>query len=264
MLSPLKLPIRVNDVDKAYFALHHEAGKFQTDWHHHRMLQMVYADYGTLHIYTESSRFLLPARHAALLPVQLDHYLYSNSPHLILRSLYFSPTEIHESLQELCVFPISTLAREMILYTQAWQYFDPETETEQHFLKTIVLLLPQWVQSALSLYLPDSRDETLAPIIQFILSNIGKSLTIEKIARQFGYSGRTIQRAFQRELGMTIGSYLRVARMIKAIELLSESNLSIIEIAYSVGYKSPTSFHSAFHDLTGLTPMKYRKQSESS
>ncbi len=262
MLQPLDLPIRVNDVDKANFALH-QAGKFQTDWHQHIMLQMVYAEYGTLYIYTDSSRFLLPAGHAAILPPQLEHYLYSNSPHLFLRSLYFSPVESNEILQELCVFPVSSLAREMILYTQRWQYFHPATEIEQHFLKTIYLLLPQWAQSALSLHLPDSRDETLAPIIEFILANIGESLTITTLAHQSGFSGRTIQRLFQRELGMTVGSYLRIARIIRAIELLTESKLSVTDIAYAVGYASPTSFHSTFQALTGLTPMQYRKQAES-
>ncbi|MEM7334098.1 MAG: helix-turn-helix transcriptional regulator, partial [Chloroflexota bacterium] len=67
-------------------------------------------------------------------------------------------------------------------------------------------------------------------------------------------------RLFKQELGMTFGSYLRVARIIRAIELLSDANTAVTDVAYSVGYRSLSSFSQTFQQLTGITPREYLKR----
>ena len=48
--------------------------------------------------------------------------------------------------------------------------------------------------------------------------------------------------------------------MIRATALLAETELSIVEIVYTVGFESVSAFMSAFRSFAGLTPSQYRKQ----
>ena len=63
-------------------------------------------------------------------------------------------------------------------------------------------------------------------------------------------------------LGMTFGAYLRVARIIKAIELLTDPHASVTEVSLEVGYKSLSSFSRTFQQLTGVTPRDYLRYNE--
>lgn len=64
---------------------------------------------------------------------------------------------------------------------------------------------------------------------------------------------------FKQELGMTFETYLRVARMIRATELLTRANILVTEVAYSVGYQSLSSFSRTFRKFVGLSPQEYLK-----
>jgi AraC-like DNA-binding protein len=99
----------------------------------------------------------------------------------------------------------------------------------------------------------------LGDVTQYILDNIGEPLTIQAVAQIHGVSGRTLMRLFRSQLGITFGAYLRIARIVKAVELLTAPSVSIIEVAYDVGYNSPSSFSQAFRRLTGMSPQEYVK-----
>ena len=73
-------------------------------------------------------------------------------------------------------------------------------------------------------------------------------LRLATAAKRFGCSGRTLLRLFKRELDTTFGAYFRVARMTKAIELLTNSHASVTEVALAAGYNNLSSFSSVFQE----------------
>jgi AraC-like DNA-binding protein len=159
------------------------------------------------------------------------------------------------------IFGISALAREMILYTDRWS--DKEEINgnggllAQQFYETIRLLAAEWCAEPLQLILPHTEDGILGDATQYILDNIGELLTIQAVAQIHGVSSRTLMRLFRSQLGITFGTYLRIARIVKAVEMLSTPSVSIIEVAYKVGYNSPSSFSQAFRRLIGMSPQEY-------
>lgn len=82
-------------------------------------------------------------------------------------------------------------------------------------------------------------------------------LQLDSVAQRYGLSGRTLLRLFKDQLGMTFGNYLRVARIVRAIELQADPNVSVTGVAYEVGYNSLSSFSRAFQQLTGGNPREY-------
>ncbi len=83
-------------------------------------------------------------------------------------------------------------------------------------------------------------------------------LTVQAVARELGMSARTMQRRL-RNAGTSFGDLVAEARCDRATYLLRESDLSLAEISYLVGYESPPSFFRAFYRWTGKTPTDYRR-----
>ncbi|MEM7033512.1 MAG: helix-turn-helix transcriptional regulator [Chloroflexota bacterium] len=259
MNAPLYL--HINSDSKAAFT-YCRTGMIDTGWHQHTEHQLIYAEGGVLSVFTTTAQFLLPAYHGAWVPAHCQHKLISPAKETKLWLLYFRPQEAEPSvLHSVRIFGISPLAREMLLYSERWSEAAEPAEgsdpLEHHFYETIRHLVPEWCEQPLSLVLPYTDEEPLKTIIQHLLANLDADLKIKTIAYHYGLSGRTLMRLFQRQFGITFGTYLRIARIVKAVELLTSPNVSVLEVAYAVGYKSPSSFSQAFRTLTGLTPQAY-------
>ena len=240
-----------------------ETGELDTGWHQHAEYQLIYAEGGVLYVLTEKHQFLLPAFHGTWIPATVPHKLLSPSEQTKLWVLFFQPREEEVAmLQSVRTLPVSNLAREMILFTEQWSSAKVEevSPLAHHFYETIWRLVAEWCKEPLALILPYVEGGILEEITQHILENLGQPINIETVASKHGMSGRTLMRLFRNQLNMTFGAYLRTARIVKAVELLTEPSASVLEVAYEVGYKSPSSFSQAFRRLTGMSPQAYIKR----
>lgn len=66
-------------------------------------------------------------------------------------------------------------------------------------------------------------------------------------------------RWFKKSLGNSFVTYVNTARVEKACQLLSNSNISITDIAFSVGFESLSHFNRTFLKLKHVSPSQYRK-----
>jgi len=86
------------------------------------------------------------------------------------------------------------------------------------------------------------------------------AITIQQLAELFGMSQRNFTRRFRKATNTTPLKYLQNQRLLEAKELLQNSNLSISEIAYRVGYIDVSYFTKLFKELFSTTPKQYRTQ----
>lgn len=87
------------------------------------------------------------------------------------------------------------------------------------------------------------------------------SLTIQKLAHQFGMPSRELSILINHHLNQHFFDFITTYRVKKAIGLLedpSNKKLTILEILYDVGFNSKSPFNKAFKKHTGLTPTEYR------
>jgi len=101
-------------------------------------------------------------------------------------------------------------------------------------------------------------DEDIALAQQWLLNNYGKEVVIASLAAQLGMHIRTFNRRFKAATATTPAQYLRVVRMNTARDLLQNTNLSINEICYRVGYQDNAHFSKLFKDLYEISPTQYR------
>ena len=65
---------------------------------------------------------------------------------------------------------------------------------------------------------------------------------------------------FKRNMGITVSEYIKNLRIDKAKKLLADTDLSIFEIAQSVGYEHNSSFTRSFKECEKVSPSQFRKR----
>ena len=83
---------------------------------------------------------------------------------------------------------------------------------------------------------------------------------LEVIAREFDLSSRQIRRIIQKELGVPPIQLILTRRLLLAKQLLTETKLPIIEIAFASGFASLRRFNDAFTTRYGMPPTRLRKK----
>lgn len=104
-----------------------------------------------------------------------------------------------------------------------------------------------------------STDYALAAAVEFIKNNAHQNLTLEFIAEKIKISRSTLHRHFKRELGITPNEFILEEKIKKAKFLLRNTQDSVSEIAYNLSFGSSSQFIKHFKKLTGITPLKYKK-----
>lgn len=82
---------------------------------------------------------------------------------------------------------------------------------------------------------------------------------LEQELSGLGLSRNHLAEVFRRKLGVTPAKYVSSLKAVKATELLSETGISIIDIALLCGFKSLSAFYDLFRKEKGMTPQAYRK-----
>ncbi|HEY5746655.1 MAG TPA: helix-turn-helix transcriptional regulator [Chryseolinea sp.] len=243
---------------KQSFVWHGHLGAFESEWHHHPKGQLMYAEKGCIHVDIEGRKLLLPGWYCAWVPAAINHKVWSNHSDVYIRTLYFgSELTTGKAFEQPCVFPASTLLREMIAHTAKWHKLLTHDDEERDFLQALRSILPAEMAKSAPACLPTTIDDKLAPVLDYIQQHLHEKLGLEDMARQFGYSSRALTRAFQHSLGMPFSSYTKIARAMKAMELIGQGASNVSELAYSVGYESVSTFSNNFLAICGKRPLEF-------
>lgn len=106
----------------------------------------------------------------------------------------------------------------------------------------------------------DSRRNTaidFEAVLNFIENNL-KTVTPNSVAVFSGYNFPYFSKIFKRNIGRNLSEYINLRKLELAQSLLLESNKSIENIGYEVGFNHKSYFHRIFKRYYGVTPEEYR------
>lgn len=96
-------------------------------------------------------------------------------------------------------------------------------------------------------------------IMEQIRKRFQQDLTLQDIAKETGYSYHYISKLVRQSFGVPFTKLLAQYRVAYACNLLDKTACSISHAALTSGFGSVRSFNRVFRELTGTTPMDYRK-----
>lgn len=219
---------------------------------------LMYSVKGAIRLSVAGTRWTLAPSFAAWVPADTELEVEITHPTQCCSVLY-KPGYASDFPDRTVVFAMSTVAREMIRYSRRWgpteKLFDRHADS---YFTALAMHCAEQAATPSDIWRPIAQRADLARAISFTEQHLDQELTVQKVARAAGLSERTLLRRFTEEIGMTWAQSLRRLRMIRAVELLCNEELPIVQVGFSVGYKSLSAFNKAFREFGGQTPTAFR------
>ncbi len=95
----------------------------------------------------------------------------------------------------------------------------------------------------------------------YIDAHADEELSLSKLAQLCGYSEYYLSRKFKSEMGVSLGSYIRIVRVERAKLMLMSTDLSVSKIAAELHFCSASHLSDVFKEITGKTPQQFRSKS---
>ena len=101
------------------------------------------------------------------------------------------------------------------------------------------------------------QSEKISRVFQFIMDNYQRPIKLEEAAKITNLSVSAFCRYFKLHTRSTFSRFLNEIRISTACKQLIESEYSVSEICYHVGFNNISNFNRQFKIITGLTPSQY-------
>ena len=125
----------------------------------------------------------------------------------------------------------------------------------------ITVEIARFLQAAGGVDMPKARHLSSGQLTRIMeLIEDRETISLQSIARECGFSERTLMRNFKATTGRTITEVVAETRIRRAIALLKDPSLPIKVIAGRTGFSNQSSFITAFRRATGLTPGSFRTE----
>ena len=104
------------------------------------------------------------------------------------------------------------------------------------------------------------HDREIADALRFIRENSREMIQVSDVAEHVCLSKRTLQLRFRSSLGYSVHERIKKEKINRMAELLTETNMSIIEIALNLGFSNINHISRFFKQEKGLSPLAYRRR----
>ncbi len=104
------------------------------------------------------------------------------------------------------------------------------------------------------------NDPEVRSALQYIRDHSDKNIGVPDVTESTCLSRRSLEYRFKAALGQSINKIIRAQRIVKVSEMLIETNLSISQIAYQLGFTSIEHISRYFSSEKGISPSEFRKK----
>jgi AraC-like DNA-binding protein len=223
-------------------------------WHQHRHGQLVFAARGVVRVLTPTHTWTLPPSRAVWLPSNVDHELHAVGESELC-SVWVEPEASPWQWVDPAIIAATPLVRELALtLSEGGETYGPDSRAAltAPLLLNVLAGMPALQEAGV----PLPRDERLAKICEHMMNDPGSSLTLEFWGEQFGASGRTLERRFKSETGLSFGVWRQQMRVTESITRLALGE-PVQRIAREFGYSTASAFIAMFKQITGESPQRY-------
>jgi len=142
------------------------------------------------------------------------------------------------------------------------EYLDKITRSSSlHDLKELMFGLFDLLESdAGSKGKSEPSNRIIERIKQMVEEHYDQDLSLEGIAEQVYLTPSYLSYLFKKETGQSLIRYITQVRMEKAVALLKDTNMKIVDICKKLGYRNSNYFIQSFRQHYGVTPAKFRER----
>jgi len=156
------------------------------------------------------------------------------------------------------VLPVQNLVENLI-----WTLWNRQPNRRRTNQATMGLLFLQLMNCMDKLETDESAGDqkVILSVLSYIESHY-KDGELSELAEELHYDISWLSREIKRRMGKTYTELVQAKRLIQAGYLLTTTGMNVSDVALAVGYDNISYFHRIFQERYGMTPRKYRMQSE--
>ncbi|MFZ4451581.1 helix-turn-helix domain-containing protein [Salibacterium aidingense] len=252
--------------------------------HLHDWCEVIYIHEGSSIFFIDQTFYELKKGDLILVPPNVIHRSILESNAIVTSTaLYFLPTSsIHETINHMILMELFLKAKKKKTFRHS---LGPEEQRivekylsnihkekkemnefweEAAFTEIIQLMirLNRWLDaSASKVEKIPTNFVWMKRVLDYVEEHLSENIRLEELASEACLSPVYFSKKFKQTVGITVSDFLVKKRLLKAKELLKESDDSIQSIAERSGYQSMPHFYRSFKKEVGQTPSKYRKNS---
>ncbi len=229
--------------------------------------EFLYVNKGELSISYENTELLLHAGDMAIIsPYRLHGFSAENDSDIwvIMFPYYISD----EFLKEYGGYEADVIFRpseKIISYLDGIYRNDNEENIPSSYMQKGLYncLVAEYIEKTVFSKTESRHSSNVQKILQYLTVNVySEDVTLENIANSLELSPSVIGNEFKNYLGIPLPKLILNLRLSRALHLLHDKNLSVIDIAYQSGFGSVRTFNRAFKDVYKMTPKEYRAKYE--
>lgn len=149
-------------------------------------------------------------------------------------------------VQHMLYFPISTGRKKLYLRLKCEELF--------------VLFYESFATGQKREIIPETVIEKMISIDSLIRRQVDENFTVVQLAKTFSLNTEQLKRYFKLYFGTTIHQYILAIKMELAEQQIQNSDQSMKEISFALGFKTDAHFSEAFKNYFGYPPGQLRKK----
>ncbi|WP_045520774.1 helix-turn-helix transcriptional regulator [Neobacillus niacini] len=225
-------------------------------------LQLVLLHTGEMKVAVDGKSYAIKAGHAILLaPGHHEMFVFAEKQETWHRWISVHcgewPSSASGDLKELPY--IMPIPEEINRITDLMLILQAEHAAESEVMRSLGYAALQLCKSKLSLSKQQELHQSVKLAKQVIHQNYAQDLNLQQIADSSGVSPEHLVRLYRMHENTTPIKYVWHYRVLKAVELLSHTGLTIAEIAERCGFKTTFHFARLVKRQTGCTPSEIRR-----
>ncbi len=279
------LPFKIPKVESSSFHLQiDEEPYFYDKLHQHPELQLtwivkgegtlIYGDY--LGAFQPNEIYLIGSNSPHVFRCKDEYYL-PESKHVLSKSVFFKPEFIRKGKDV-----VPELSRLEGLLLEADKGLKVESYKSEHLigiledifqstplsrLGKILSLLDEFLATEKQVLshvpqksIKENQGRRLDDVFKFTLENYHRVIQLEEVAEVVHMNKSAFCRYFKQHTRKTYLNFLNEIRLQKATELLRNTELSVAQIAFDVGFNNLSNFNRTFRILKNTTPLELRQR----
>lgn len=137
-------------------------------------------------------------------------------------------------------------------------FYHTAAEAEQAGYRPCLLCRPELAPGTST---TDASANLVYRATRMLEENCGSEQRLEEIAKRLGCTDRHLRRVFTAEYNVSPIQYLQTCRLLLAKNMLTDTDLSVLDVAMAAGFGSLRRFNDIFKKHYNLTPTALRKKS---
>lgn len=136
-------------------------------------------------------------------------------------------------------------------------FYHTAAEAEQAGYRPCLLCRPELAPGS---SIADATVNLAYRAARLLEENCGSGLSLDELAGRLGCTDRHLRRVFAAEYNVSPVQYLQTCRLLLAKNLLTDTNLSVLDVAMTAGFGSLRRFNDLFKKRYNLSPTALRKR----